>query len=110
MEVEPRSSPPRSRRLAIALAVTLVVFAALAYVLAALLDFTLSGSQSTDPHRRGFAAAGAFAAASCIFALWRLREVARGCAGWGDAGAAFGWALFALFVLLFVSFASRLGG
>jgi hypothetical protein len=110
VEVESQSETPRNRRLAIALAVTLLGFAALAYVLAALLDFTLSGSQTTDPHRRGFAAAGAFAAASCIFALWRLREVARGRARWGDAGAAFGWAIFALFVLLFVSFASRLGG
>jgi hypothetical protein len=110
VEAEPRSGTPRNRRLSIALAVTLVGLAALAYFLAALLDFTLSGSQTTDQHRRGFAVAGAFAAASCIFALWRLRQGTRGRAGWGDAGAAFGWAIFALFVLLFVCFASRLGG
>jgi hypothetical protein len=110
VEVEPRSGTPRNRRLAIALAVTLVGLAALAYALAALLDFTLSPSQSTDPHRRGFAAAGAFAAALCINALWRLREVARGRTGWGIAGLSFGYAIFALFVLLFVAWASRLGG
>ncbi len=92
------------------LAVTLVGLAVLAYALAALLDFTLSGSQSTDPHREGFAAAGALAAALCINALWRLREVARGRTGWGDAGLSFGFAILALFVLLFVAFASRLGG
>lgn len=110
MEVEPRSGTPRTRRLAIALAVTLVALAVLAYALAALLDFTLSGSQSTDPHRRGFAAAGAFAAALCINALWQLRKVARGRTGWGQAGLSVGFASLALFVLLFVAFASRLGG
>ena len=110
MEVEARSVTRRSRRLAIALAVTLVCFAAFAYVSAALLDFTLSGSQSTDPHRRGYAAAGAVAASLCINALWRLREVARGRTGWEVAGASFGFAMLALVVLLFVAFASRLGG
>lgn len=88
----------------------LVGLAAFAYVAAALLDFTLSGSQSTDPNRHGYATAGAFAAAACIFALWRLRAVARGRTGWGDAGASFAFAIFALLVLLFVAFVSRLGG
>jgi len=110
VEPEPRPGTPHNRRIAIALAVTLMCFAAFAYVSAALLDFTLSGSQSTDPSRHGYAAAGALAAALCINALWRLREVARGRTGWGDAGASFGFAILALIVLLFVAFASRLGG
>ena len=110
MEVESPSVTGRSRWLAIALSVTLVGLAALAYVLAALIDFSLSGSETLDPHRRGFAIAGAFAAACCILALWRLREVARGRAGWGDASAAIGLAVIALFVLLFVAVASQLGG
>jgi hypothetical protein len=108
--MEPRPGTPRNRRIAIALAVTLVCFAAFAYVSAALLDFTLSGSQSTDPGRLGYAAAGALAAGLCINALWRLREVERGRTGWGDVGVSVYFAVLALCVLLFVAFASRLGG
>ena len=100
----------RARRLAIGLAVTLVCLAALAYTLAALIDFSLSGSQSLDPSRHGYAVAGALAAVLCVVALWRLREVARGRAEWGDAGVAFVIAVLALFVLLAVAVASRLGG
>jgi hypothetical protein len=110
VEVEGRSVTRRSRRLAVALAVTLVCFAAFAYVSAALIDFSLSGSQSLDPHRRGYAVAGAVATALFINALWRLREVARGRTGWGDAGASFGFAILALIVLLLVAIASVLGG
>jgi hypothetical protein len=95
VEVEHRSGSPRNRRLAIALAVTLVGIAALSYALAAFMDFSLSGSQSLDPNRVGFAVAGAFAAALCINALWRLREVARGRTGWGIAGLSFGYAILA---------------
>jgi len=103
-------STTRTRRLAITLAVTLVGVAALAYAVAALLDFTLDPGQSLDPHRHGFAMAGSLAAAFCILALWRLREVARSRTGWGDAGLSFAVALVALFVLVVVAFASRLGG
>jgi hypothetical protein len=63
MEVEPRSAMPQRRRLAFALAVTLVGFAALAYALAALFDFTLSAGQSLDPYRGGFATV--FASSRC---------------------------------------------
>jgi predicted Co/Zn/Cd cation transporter (cation efflux family) len=110
VEVETRSGTPHNRRIAIGLSITLVGSAVLAYALAALLDFTLSGGQSLDPHRHGFATAGALAAALCILALWRLREVARGRTGWGDAGLSFGFAILALLVLVVVAFASRLGG
>ena len=110
MEVNPRSATAQNQRLAIAFAVTFVGLAVLAYVLAALLDFTLSPAQSLDPHRHGFAAAGAFAAALCILALWRLREVARGRTRWSDAGPSFASAVLALFVLVVLALASRLGG
>lgn len=110
MELQARSVTRRSRRLAVALAVTLVCFAAFVYVSAALIDFSLSGSQSLDPHRRGYAAVGALAAALCINALWRLREVARGRSEWGDAGASFAFAILALIVLLLVAIRSQLGG
>jgi hypothetical protein len=110
VQVEHRSGSPRNRRLAIALAVTLACLAVLAYALPAFADFSLSGSESLDPHRVGFAVAGAFAAALCINAFWRLREVARGRTGWGIAGLSFGYAILALFVLLFVTWASELGG
>jgi len=110
VEVEQRSGSPRNRRLAIALAVTLACLAVLAYALAAYADFSLSGSESLDPNRVGFALAGALAAALCINAFWRLREVAAGRARRGDAGLSFGFAVLALFVLLFVAWASELGG
>jgi predicted Co/Zn/Cd cation transporter (cation efflux family) len=110
VELGTRPGTAHKRRLAIALAVTLVGLAALAYALAALLDFTLSGGQSLDPHRRGFATAGALAGVLCVVALWRLRTVARGRTGWGDAGLSFAFAVLALFALLVVAFASRLGG
>jgi hypothetical protein len=110
VKVKPRPDRAHNRRLAIALAATLVGLAAVAYALAALLDFTLGPGQSLDPHRRGFATAGVFAAALCIVGLWRLREVARDRTGWGDAGLSFAFAVVALFVLLVVAFASRLGG
>ena len=48
--------------------------------------------------------------ALCINALWRLREVAAGRTGWGDAGLSFGFAVLALVVLVFVGWASELGG
>jgi hypothetical protein len=67
-------------------------------------------SQSTDPHHRGVLTAGAFAAGFCIYALWRLREASRGRGGWLAASGWFAVALIALFVVLFVAFASRLGG
>jgi hypothetical protein len=110
VEVEARSVTRRSRRLAVSLAVTLVCFGVFAYVSAALIDFSLSGSQSLDPHRRGYAVAGAVAAALCINALWRLREVARGRTGWGIAGASVWFAILALIVLLLVAIRSQLGG
>jgi hypothetical protein len=103
-------SAARNRRLALTLAVTLVGLAALAYAIAALLDFTLGPGQSLDPHRHGFAVAGSLAAALCILALWRLREVARSRTGWGDAGLSFAFGVIALFVLVVVAFASRFGG
>lgn len=109
-EVKPPSGTPRSRWLAIALASTLVGLAVVAYVLAALLDFTLSGSQTTDPNRAIFFVAGLVGAACCINALRRLRDVAHARATWFAAGGAFGLAIFALFLLLFLAFASRLGG
>ena len=99
-----------NRRRAIALALTLGGLAALAYALAALLDFTAGPEQSLDPHRHGFALAGGLAAAFCLLALWRLREVAHGRTGWGDAGLSFAVALLALLALVVVAFASRLGG
>jgi hypothetical protein len=108
VELEAHSAKAHNRLLAIVVAVTVVLLAALAYAVAAFADFTLSGSQSLDPHRRGYAVVGVFAAVSCTYALWRPREVARGRTGWGDAG--LGLAIFALFVLLAVAFASRLGG
>jgi hypothetical protein len=110
VEFGPGQGTAHRRRLAVALAFALVGLAALAYAFAALQDFSLGGSQSLDPSRRGFAAAGAFAAVLCVVALWRLREVARGRAGWGDAGLCFAFAVLALLVLLAVATASRLGG
>lgn len=107
---KPAAADMRKRRLASALAVTLLGLAALAYLVAALLDFTLPPAQSLDPQRQGFATAGVLAGVLCILALWRLREVRRGRAGWGDAGLSFAFAVGALFVLVLVAFASRLGG
>jgi hypothetical protein len=40
----------------------------------------------------------------------RVVSGARGRTGWGIAGLSFGYAILALFVLLFVAYASRLGG
>jgi hypothetical protein len=110
VETEPRPGTPRNRRIAIALAVTLVCFAAFSYVAAALIDFSLSGAQTLDPNRKGYAIAGAIAAALCIYALYGLREVARGRTEWGEAGLVFALAILALFGLLFVAIASQLGG
>jgi predicted Co/Zn/Cd cation transporter (cation efflux family) len=109
-EVKSDPSTPHSRPLANALAVTLVGLALVAYTLAALLDFTLSGGQSLDPSRRGFATAGGIAAALCIVALWRLRAARAGHAGWGDAGGWFALAVVALVALVALAFGSRLGG
>jgi hypothetical protein len=94
----------------IALTLTLVGLAVLAYATAAWFDFTLGPGQSLDPHRRGFATAGGLAAALCVVALWRLRALARSRTGWGDAGLWFALAILALFALVVVAFASRLGG
>jgi predicted Co/Zn/Cd cation transporter (cation efflux family) len=108
--MKPDLSTPQSRPLANALAVALLGLAVVAYALAALLDFTLSGGQSLDPHRRGFATAGGIAAALCIVALWRLRTARAGRTGWGDAGLWFALAVVALLALVAVAFGSRLGG
>ncbi|HKN64066.1 MAG TPA: hypothetical protein VJV76_07025 [Gaiellaceae bacterium] len=108
MDLEPATGHNRS--LAVALTLTLVTVAVVAYSLAAVLDFTLSGGQSLDPHRRGFATAGGIAAALCIAALWRLRRVQSGRTGWADAGSWFALAVVALVVLVAVAVGSRLGG
>jgi predicted Co/Zn/Cd cation transporter (cation efflux family) len=109
-DVDPEPVMAHNRPLAGALAITLVALAVVAYSLAAVLDFTLSGGQSLDPHRSGLATAGGAAAALCISALWRLRRVARGRTGWLDAGVWFALAVVALVVLVAVAFGSRLGG
>jgi len=90
------------------LGAALVGAAAVAGGLAALLE---SGdpSQSLDPHHTGAFTAAGFAAVLCVVALWRLRELARGRAGWLDAGVCYSLAAVALLVLVAVAFASNLG-
>jgi uncharacterized membrane protein len=66
-------------------------------------------SQSIDPQHVGVAIAGAFAAYFCIVALWRLRKASRG-RGWLGASVWFALAIIALFVVVLVALASRLGG
>jgi peptidoglycan biosynthesis protein MviN/MurJ (putative lipid II flippase) len=66
-------------------------------------------SQSIDPQHAGVATAGAFAACFCIVALWRLRKASRG-RGWLGASVWLAVAIIALFVVVLVAFASRLGG
>jgi hypothetical protein len=98
-----------NRRLAIGAGAVLVALAVLAGGLATWLE---SGDRATslDPHHRGAGTAAGFAAAFCILALWRLRELGRGRTGWWEVA----WcSLFAVGGLLFldaVAFASRLGG
>jgi hypothetical protein len=98
-----------SRRIAIGLGGTLIALAAFVAWAAARLE-DQPASQSIDPHHSGVITAGAFAAAFCIYALWQLREVSRGRGGWLGASGWFAVALIALFVVLFVAVASRLGG
>jgi hypothetical protein len=105
-----RVASTRNRRVASGLALTLIIVATLAVALAALADFTLSAQQSLDPHRRGFGIATGFAVALCVVALRRLREVARGRSRWLGACVWFALAVLALFALIAVGFASRLGG
>lgn len=100
----------RRRRIAVGLAVTLIVLAALTVGLSALVDFSLSPQESLDPHHHGFETAAGFAAVLGGVALWRLREAARGRAGWADAGLWFGLAVLSLLALVAVGVASRLGG
>jgi len=99
----------RRRRIAIGLAVTLVVLAALTGVYAALLEDQPPG-QSLDPHHAGVAVAGGFAVLFCSVALWRLREVARARAGWLDAGFWLAVAALSLLAVVTVGILSRLGG
>jgi len=67
-------------------------------------------NQSIDPNHHGVVTAGAFAAGFGTYALWHLREASRRREGWLAASAWFAIALIALFVVLFVAVASRLGG
>src|SRR5215472_9145076 len=99
----------RRRRVAIGLAVTLVVLAALTGVYAALLE-DQPPSQSLDPHHTGVGLTGGIAALLCIVALWRLRDVARARAGWLDAGFWFALAVLSLLATVAVGTWSRLGG
>ena len=111
LDVDRDPAMAHNRPLAVALAITLLeALAVVAYSLAAVLDFTLSGGQSLDPHRSGFAAAAGAAAALCLAALWRLRRVGSGRTGWVDAGVWFALAVVGLVVLVAVAFGSRLGG
>ena len=105
-----RPAEAHDRRLAVTLALTLLALAAAAYALAAIFDFTLAPQQSLDPHRHGFAIAGGIAAAFCVVAMWRLRTLASGRTGRSGAVSWFAVAVVALFVLVVVAFASRLGG
>ena len=99
-----------ARRTAFVLALSLVVLAACAGVVAAWLEFTLSPSESLDSSRAGFDTAAAFAAAFCLGALRQLTVAGRGRTGILGATACFGLAVLALFALVAVAFASRLGG
>ena len=98
-----------SRRIAFGLGCTLVALAAFVAWAAAWLE-DQPVSQSIDSHHHGVVTAGAFAAGFCIYALWELREVSRGRQGWLAASGWFVAALIALFVVLIVAVASRLGG
>ena len=98
-----------SRRIAIGLGGTLIALAAFVVWAAARLE-DQPASQSIDPSHKGVITAGVFAAGFCIYALWHLREVSRGRGGWPGASVSFALALIALFVVLFVAVASRLGG
>ena len=98
-----------SRRIAIGLAGTLIALTAFVAWAAAHLE-DQPASQSIDPSHKGVATAGAFAAGFCAFALWNLREISRGRRGWLAASGWCALALIALFVVLFVAVASRLGG
>ena len=98
-----------SRRIAIGLGGVLIALAALVGWAAVWLE-DQPANLSTDPNHYGVVTAGAFAAGFCVYALWQLREALRGQGGWLAASAWFAIALIALFVVLFVAFASRLGG
>jgi len=99
----------RGRSLAISLGAMLVGLAATSGGLAALLE-SGDSQQRLDPHDTGAGTAAGFAVVFCLVALWRLREVARGRAGWLDAGFWFSLAVVALLALDVVAFASNLGG
>ena len=98
-----------SRRIAIGLGGALIALAAFVSWAAARLE-DQPASQSIDPNHHGVLIAGAFAAGFCVYALWHLREASRGRGGWLAASTWFAVALIALFVVLFVAVASRLGG
>jgi hypothetical protein len=97
-----------SHRISIGLGGTLIALAAFVAWAAARLE-DQPASQSIDPHHAGVATAGAFAACFCIVALWRLRKASQG-RGWSGASVWFALAIIALFVVVLVAFASRLGG
>jgi hypothetical protein len=98
-----------SRRIAIGLGGVLIALAAFVGWAAATLE-DQPANQSIDPNHHGVVTAGVFAAGFCVYALWQLREAARTRRGWLAASAWFAIALIALFVVLLVAVASRLGG
>jgi hypothetical protein len=97
-----------SRRIAFALGATLIALAAFVAWAAAHLE-DQPASQSIDPQHTGVATAGGFAACFCIVALWTLRKASRG-RGWLAASIWLALATIALFVVVLVAVASRLGG
>ncbi|PWU21709.1 MAG: hypothetical protein C5B48_10960 [Candidatus Rokuibacteriota bacterium] len=86
----------------------LIAWAALAGVLAVLLEGHPPVG-SNDPHHTRIAITGGIAALLCLVALWRLREVARDCAGWFDAGFWYALAVLALVALVAVGFSGGSG-
>jgi hypothetical protein len=97
----------RTRRIAIGLAAVLVALAAFVAWFAGAIE--RPPSQTTDPRHHEVYFAGAFAAFFFIYALWWLREVSRGGAGWARASL---WYVLAVGALLFVDAVaaiSRLG-
>jgi hypothetical protein len=88
----------------------LLALAALAGTIAAWLE-DLPQSQSLEPDHSGVGTAGLFTAVSCLVALWRLGDVARGRGRWLAASYWFALALVGLLVTDAVALASRrLGG
>lgn len=97
-----------SRRIATGLGGALVALAAIVAWAAVRLE-DQPASQSIDPQHAGVATAGAFAACFCSVALWRLWKASRG-QGWVGAYVWLALATVALFVVVLVALASRLGG